>query len=161
MSRRPALKVGNLYYIKMKNVGVKKAATTVNSYSTSYEWEDEDHEYIAEIINLEPIEQKMCVMLSILASTQDVDVSEVKMASSQYRLANGTYQKPLTITYLGDFNQKGAYLWERAAFIQMKGSGPVWMSNAVIHKFNPRKLPLYLGWTFGKDWVTKQLQESK
>jgi len=148
MSRRPKLIKGNLYYIKMRDVLVNN-----NKLET--------HEYIAEIINLEPADQnKLCVLLSILASTQDEDYSELKRASTGYLQTDGTYKRPLTINYMGPFNAGGEYLWERAAFIQLKGRSPTWMRNAVIKYYDPRNLPLYLNWSFGLDWISQQLKKA-
>ncbi len=147
MSRRPKLIVGDLYYIKMKNVWSNNSSTTT-------------HEYLAEILKIEPVDPlKLCIILSILASTQTIDTAELKQASTEYRQADGTFQRPLTIHYMGKFNEKGKYLWERAAYIQLKGSSPTWMSDAVIQNYNPKNLPLYLKWAFGIDWILKQLKE--
>jgi len=159
MSRRPKLIPGNLYYIKMKNVWSHKQAPSTSR--TYYDGKTmATHEYIAEVIKLEPVDQnKLCVLLSILASTQEVDSAELKMASSKYLQADGTYQRPLTIQYMGEFNEGGKYLWERAAYIQLKGSSPSWMSDAIIQYYNPKNLPLYLNWPFGIDWILKQLKE--
>jgi hypothetical protein len=168
MSRRPKLIKGNLYYLKMKNVWVTKGQTQINSYtsqvSNGITAERETHEYIAEILRLEPIDQgKLCIILSILASTQSIDtaLSEMKRASTEYRQADGTFQRPLTIHYMGEFNDGGEYLWERAAYCQLKGRSPTWMGDAVFqyYNYNPKNLPLYLNWSFGSDWIAKQLQE--
>ena len=166
MSRRPKLIKGNLYYIKMRDVWVTMLPMTVNLYtsqvsSNGLTAERETHEYIAEIINIESVEpNKQCILLSILASTQTIDsaLSEMKRASTGYLQPDGTYQRPLTIQYMGEFNQGGEYLWERAAYCQMKGRSPTWMKDAVFQYYNPKILPLCLNWEFGKDWVQQQLK---
>jgi len=122
--------------------------------------EKKTHEYIAEILNLEPVDQnRLCVMLSILASTQDVDYTELKRASTGYLQSDGTYQKPLPLNHMGSFNNGGEYLWERAVFIQLEGRSPSWREDAVIQYYNPKNLPLYLNWIFGLDWIEQQFKE--
>lgn len=166
MSRRPKLIKGNLYHIKMSDVWVTLPQTQINPYTNSVSSngitaEKETHEYIAEILDIEPLDNKQCILLSVLASTQSIDtaLAEMKRASTEYRRADGTYQRPLTIHYMGEFNQGGEYLWERAAYCQLKGRSPTWMRDAVFKYYNPKILPLCLNWAFGLDWIEQQLKE--
>lgn len=163
MSRRPKLLVGNLYHIKM-NDSYCEEIHPVSPYTSEHIFVEKTFEYIAEILKIEEVDNsRLCIILSILASTQDqgTAVSELKRASTGYLQADGTYQRPITIQYMGPFNDGGEYLWERAAFCQMKGRGPVWMKDAVIKKFNPKNLPIYITWPFGSDWAALQLKQKE
>jgi hypothetical protein len=135
MGRRPALKIGSLYYIKIKD-----------QFDPERRFKGPYH-YIAEIIGMVPSgDYRLGITLSILASTDE---------KGQYDGVR--YKKNLNLNFMGDFN-KGGYCWERTVFIQMSGVGPTWLNDAVIENFKPEHLPLCINWPFGHDWIVNQMK---
>ena len=121
MSRRPQLKVGNLYYVKMKEVWMFRHDFDHPAYGS--------FDYIARIKEIgTPPSLFNGILLTILASTQDRPSEELH------------------------YHAEEGYVWERPID---NGVG----NGTVIQNYNPKNLPLYLNWVYGKDWIQQQLKE--
>jgi len=146
MGKRPKLIPGNLYHIKMYNV----------FESENGRGQFSNYEYIAELEKLEDAHPDMSgppgvwAMMIVYAATQEMPSSELR------------WRGKLTIaTMAGNDIPKGRereeYYWQRAAFVSFNGD-TVWLDRAVFENYTPKKLPLYLDWVWGKEWIHKQLE---
>jgi hypothetical protein len=151
MGKRPKLIPGNLYYMKMYKVFESKAEGChgKGKFST--------HEYIAELEKLEDAHPDksgppgVWAMMIVYAATQEMPSSEIR------------WRGKLTIAtapehhHIPKEREREEYYWQRAAFVSFNGD-TVWMDRAVFENYNPKKLPLYLDWVWGKEWIHKQLE---
>lgn len=129
MSRRPKLIVGNYYHIK--------------SYD---EWDFDGYhseEYLAKAILIGEQESSndgvtaIRVQFQIIASTKE----DIPSSDLQY-----------------DYTTK-SYPWKKSWVIEYPAFR--WRSQPeriVIHKFNPKRLPLYLNWGYGIDIIRGMLK---
>lgn len=135
MGRRPALKVGNLYYIRISPPWDKKKT----------------YEYVAQILSFEDHKDwsgppAIWAHIEVHASTTD-DVDEWKQKLHVHQID----RHPLDS---GD----PKYYWHKAVSITLC-QRTAWIKDVVIQNFKPEILPLCLAWPYGSLWATQQLKE--
>jgi hypothetical protein len=124
MSRRPKLKVGDLYHIK-----------------SFLEWDFDGYhneEYLAKALIVgeqESSNDAIRVQFQIIASTQD----DIPSSDLQYDYTTASYP------------------WKKSWVIESS----TWRNRPgriVVQKFNTKKLPLYLNWGYGTDFIRGMLK---
>jgi hypothetical protein len=153
MGKRPKLIPGNLYHIKMYNV-FELDENGAGKFST--------HEYIAELETLEDKTYQggspgVWAMMIVYAATQEMPTSELKWRG---KLTIATASPKFFAehdVHIPKGRECEEYYWQRATYVSFNGDN-CWMDQAVFENYNPKRLPLYLDWVWGKDWIHKQLE---
>jgi hypothetical protein len=131
MSRRPELIVGDLYHLKAYN---------------EWDWDYESNEYLAKVLQ---VGEKETDNLSIY----------VKCAARVFFEIIASTKKDIPLSQLQYDNTTASYPWKQSWVIEYPQT--TWRSmpnRIVIQKFNPKKLPLYLNWGYGKDTIIAMLK---
>jgi hypothetical protein len=137
---RPKLEIDKMYYLKMKDVFIPG----IYYGRTQQDGTFENHEYLVKVFSLERLNPQtgkaeqfpfgcLQVGLQILAATQSPDPSE------QWRP--------------GDDCARG---WVRYVNVDQKFQ----KDRLVLMKLNRKRLPLYVEWPYGKEFITQLLQEA-
>jgi hypothetical protein len=138
---RPKLEIDKLYYLKMEDVFIPGTWYQNGSGIRGYNHDGtfENHEYLVKVIRLDrmsPSEHQPfgCLRagLQILASTQEPDSSE------QWRPGDDC-----------DFG------WVRYVSVDQSYQ----KDRLVLMRLNPKRLPLYLNWPYGREFITQLLKE--
>lgn len=131
---RPKLEIGKLYYLKMRNVFTAPlVAVSTAPMVAVQDGTYENYEYLVKVVSLERLSDgRLQAELQILAGTQyPEDGSEMWRPG------------------------KDGWVWVRYVFVNQEFQ----KDQLVIKRLNPKHLPLYLTWPYGKEFVTQLLKE--